>query len=39
VPQYESVGFLDDVVGPELEKQIQWAWDWISGTRLYRRKR
>jgi hypothetical protein len=39
LPQYESVGFLNDVIGPELEKQIEWAWDSVSGTRLYRRKR
>jgi hypothetical protein len=39
LPQYESLGFLNDVIGPVLEKQIEWAWDSVSGTRLYRRRR
>ncbi len=39
LPQYESVGYINHVIGPALEKQIEWAWDSVSGTRLYRRKR
>jgi hypothetical protein len=36
LPSYESIGYLNDVIGPGLEKQIGMAWDSVSGTRLYR---
>ncbi|HUJ61423.1 MAG TPA: hypothetical protein VLX92_23120 [Kofleriaceae bacterium] len=39
LPRYESVGVISDIIGPDLDKQIYFAWDTFSSTRLYRRTR
>jgi hypothetical protein len=36
--QYESVGLVSDILGPELTKQATASWDGLQSVRLYRRK-
>ena len=38
VQQYEIVGSTKDVLGGERFRQIEWAWDTMGTTWLYRRK-